>query len=118
MTRAGGGARGALMDRLINRNDAVRSEATIQSDVRMVLLDLPSFFVKGGRLKTCVIGNLAAAEVLSAVRNSGEARHYRVSMTRWAMSTSLVLVSWDSALSIANARTSSTWNRSMMMPLA
>lgn len=34
-----GGARGALMDRLINKSDAVRSEATIQSDVRMLLLD-------------------------------------------------------------------------------
>lgn len=39
MATAGEGARGALMDRLINKNDAVRSEATIQSDVRMVLLD-------------------------------------------------------------------------------
>lgn len=39
MATAGGGARGALMDRLINKSDAVRSEATIQSDVRMVLLD-------------------------------------------------------------------------------
>ena len=27
------------MDRLINKNDAVRSEATIQSDVHMVLMD-------------------------------------------------------------------------------
>ena len=34
-----GGARGGLMDRLINKSDAVRSEATIQSDVRMLLLD-------------------------------------------------------------------------------
>lgn len=39
MATAGGGARGALMDRLINKSDAVRSEATIQSDVRMVLMD-------------------------------------------------------------------------------
>lgn len=39
MATAGGGARGALMERLINKNDAVRSEATIQSDVRMMLLD-------------------------------------------------------------------------------
>lgn len=39
MATAVGGARGALMDRLINKSDAVRSEATIQSDVRMVLLD-------------------------------------------------------------------------------
>lgn len=32
-------ARGDLMDRLVNRAGGVRSEATIQSDVRMLLLD-------------------------------------------------------------------------------
>ena len=31
--------RGALMDRLVNKAESVRSEATIQSDVRMLLLD-------------------------------------------------------------------------------
>lgn len=33
------GTRTALIDRLINKSEAVRSEATIQSDVRMLLLD-------------------------------------------------------------------------------
>ena len=39
-------------------------------------------------------------------------------MTRWATSTSLVLVSCESLRSISNARTSSILKRSMMMPLA
>jgi hypothetical protein len=39
MATAASGARGPLMDRLINKSDAIRSEATIQSDVRMLLLD-------------------------------------------------------------------------------
>ncbi|MCH9731684.1 MAG: N-6 DNA methylase [Actinomycetia bacterium] len=34
-----GGPRAALMDRLLNKAGAVRSEATIQSDVRILLLD-------------------------------------------------------------------------------
>lgn len=39
MTTALGGPRGALMDRLINKAGAVRAEATIQADVRSLLLD-------------------------------------------------------------------------------
>jgi hypothetical protein len=39
MATAVGGPRSALMDRLINKSAAVRSEATIQSDVRILLLD-------------------------------------------------------------------------------
>ncbi|WP_141216748.1 ribonuclease H-like domain-containing protein [Rhodococcus sp. 15-2388-1-1a] len=38
-TAAGSTPRGALMDRLVNKAESVRSEATIQSDVRMLLLD-------------------------------------------------------------------------------
>ena len=33
------GTRGDLMDRLVNKTGGVRSEATIQSDVRMLLMD-------------------------------------------------------------------------------
>jgi SAM-dependent methyltransferase len=39
MTTALGGARAAIIDRLVNTAGKVRSEATIQSDVRMMLLD-------------------------------------------------------------------------------
>lgn len=39
MTTAGSAQRAALMDRLVDKAGGVRSEATIQSDVRMLLLD-------------------------------------------------------------------------------